>query len=297
MTTPSTTKSLGIVDLLALRGFDQTRPAKLVRHGGEFDMDELVRTKACFDYYQATQGRPVFDGCERIVSFIATGGACARFVGVYRVKGRSNDCRPRPAPHGFPSQYVNGSPSRYVEYNHYFYDLEKEAGYEDLEDRVVIDWGKGTRTWVQKLSNKEVMEILPRGRLLPPFRDYLEFTLTHDQLKELYAHVEAHRDWREHLSAVAGVYLILANTTGQLYLGSAYGVEGSWGRWAKYAHDGHAGNKRLRELIQTDPASPTAFCYSILQILPKSYAKDVIVDHEQRYKKKLGSRATGLNAN
>ncbi len=238
------------------------------------------------DFYQATQRRPVFDRCERIVSFIGTGGTKARLIGVYRVVGK-RDGRQVPPPAGFPPDLGT---------YRYFYDLEREAGYEDLENRVVIEWGKGALAWVQWLSNKEVVEVLPRGQLRPPFRDYLEFTLTHAELKGLYDHEDANREWRARLAAVAGIYLVLATNSGAQYVGSAHGTEGIWGRWAAYARDGHGGNKLLKELIDNDSAYPAAFSYSILQILPKSFARSEVLAWEQRYKGKLGSRAFGLNA-
>jgi len=291
MTAKRTTKSLGIVDLLKLRGFDPHRPAKLVRHQTpRYDVHDLMR-RGWLEYYQATQSRPVFDGCDRIVSFIGTGGTKARFIGVYRVNGkrRKFDARQVPSPAGFPHEYLKGV--------RYCYDLEREAGYEDLENRVVIEWGKGARSWVQRLSNKEVVELLPKGQLRPPFHDYLEFSLTYSELVELYDNEDANKEWRARLAAVGGIYLILATKSGAQYVGSAHGTEGIWGRWAAYARDGHGGNKLLKDLIARDSAYPAAFSYSILQILPKTFAKSEVLEWEQRYKEKLGSRATGLNVN
>ena len=68
------------------------------------------------------------------------------------------------------------------------------------------------------------------------------------------------------------------------------------GRWSAYAKDGHGGNKLLEDLIATDPAYPAAFSYSLLQILPKTFARSEVLEWEQQYKTKLGSQATGLNA-
>jgi hypothetical protein len=151
---------------------------------------------------------------------------------------------------------------------------------------------------VQKPSNKEVLSILEPGRRLPPFEDYLEVSLTHDQLRDLYTHEEAHPDWRAHLRAVGGIYLILAEVTGALYLGSASGEEGIWGRWREYARTGDGGNVKLKHLIEKDHAYPRKLRFSILQILPKTLARGRMLEHEVRYKHKLGSRRTiGLNVN
>ena len=96
---------------------------------------------------------------------------------------------------------------------------------------------------------------------------------------------------------MAGIYLILARTTGQLYVGSATGVEGIWGRWREYAKTRHGGNALLKQLIQADSSYPKEFSFSILQILPRSMAREYVIEREGRFKAKLGSQAHGLNDN
>ena len=169
--------------------------------------------------------------------------------------------------------------------------------FDDFRDRLIIDWGPGALAWVQKLDNKPVLEILPPGRKLDPFEDYLEFSLTYAHLKDLFANEQAHRDWRIPLDAVAGVYLILAQKLGEQYVGSAYGEGGIWGRWAKYAASGDGGNVRLRDLLKRDSDYPEQFRFSVLQILPKTMTAVEVIKRETLYKHKLGSRATGLNSN
>jgi len=142
-----------------------------------------------------------------------------------------------------------------------------------------------------------VLEILPPGRKLAPFDDYLEFSLTNAELKDLFDNEEAHRDWRTPLRAVAGVYLVLAQSTGNLYVGSAYGESGIWGRWRQYAAKGDGGNVQLRELIRSNSAYPGQFRFSVLQISPKTMTRDEVLKRETLYKHKLGTRATGLNSN
>lgn len=142
-----------------------------------------------------------------------------------------------------------------------------------------------------------MVQILPAGQRIELFNDYLGFTLTHSELLYLFAHAEANSEWRARLGAVAGVYLILATTTGHQYVGSAHGVDGIWGRWAAYARSGHGGNVQLKELIKSNPAYPDAFTYSILQILPRSTARSEVLRWEAHYKQKLGSASTGLNSN
>ena len=108
---------------------------------------------------------------------------------------------------------------------------------------------------------------MPPGRSLPEFNDYLDFSLTYAELQDLVAHPTAHRDWVSSLSAIAGVYLILAQPTGDLYIGSAYGTNGIWGRWTQYAANGHGGNEMLEKLTSESPEFPSAFRFSLLQVL------------------------------
>lgn len=280
---------LGILDLLTLRGFDSKCTAKLVRHQDKrFDMEALIRD-GWFELYQSLQVRDVFGSCDFIVAFCGDGGTRAKLLGVYRVVG-VRPRTPNDVPHGAPFEEDQSDPG-------FVYELEHQAEFADLEGRVVIDWGTGALAWHQHMKNKPVIEVFPPGRSLRPFSDYLDFTLTYTELQELMANPAAHRDWQSSLSAVAGIYLILAETTGQQYVGSAYGQTGIWGRWQQYAKDGHGNNKLLKQLMGDDPDYPDRFRYSVLQVLPKSTKDSEVVRWESQYKVKLGSRATGLNAN
>jgi len=279
----------GILDLLMMRGFDPTCKAKLVRHQDKrFDIAKLIRD-GWIDLYQAHQGRSIFSNCDFIVTFMGDGGTRAKLLGVYRILEERAS-----TPNDIPKE------SPLVEWRHrpgYFYELEHQQQYVDLEGRVVIEWGAGALAWHQHMRNKPIIEILPAGRVLEPFSDYLDFTLTYPQLQDLFSKPTAHRDWYSSLSAVAGIYLILAETTGHQYVGLAYGLDGIWGRWQQYASNGHGNNKLLRKIIRDDVAYPNAFRYSLLQVLPKTTKDSEVIRWENQYKTKLGSRAMGLNAN
>lgn len=279
---------IGFLDLLRVRGFDPSIPTKLVRHGSPRDDVHQLLRDGWLDAYQSFQRLPVFHKVQQIVSFVEDGGTRARMIGVYRVLGHRAAWRgvlPAGCPH-----------VRWLK-DKYFYEIERVPAFDDLANRVVIEWGSGTRAWHQKLREREVLEILPPGRVLEPFADYLEFTLTFQELRHLIKRSDANHEWRARLSGVAGVYLILASTTGAQYVGSAYGADGVWGRWSGYAANGHGGNALLRKLIERDPSYPDAFTFSILQILPTSTARAEVFARERRFKQKLGSRATGLNGN
>lgn len=276
----------GILDLLTLRGFDPRCKSKLVRHQ---DNDGRLINEGWIDRYQALQSKPIFHDCDFIVVLIGDDGTRAKFHGVYRV------LEERAAT---PDDIPADSPMAEWSYQDlFYYELEHLPQYDDFEGRVVIEWGANPLAWHQWMKNKPVIEIFPPGKALQPFSDYLDFTLSYRELQELMAHPAAHRDWQSSLSAVAGIYLILADTTGEQYVGSAYGLSGIWGRWQQYAANGHGGTKLLEQLVKDDPAYPNAFRYSVLQVLPKSTKDAEVIRWESQYKLKLGSRAIGLNAN
>jgi hypothetical protein len=281
---------LGLLDVLGLVGFNASRGDRIVRHQHrEYPVTDLL-SQGLFEVYQAYQRRPVFHEASQIVSFYGLDGTRACFFGIFRNRGcRSSTARPALTNSLWEVEWRRRSK--------FFYQLEPVEGFAHLERRVIIDWGRGALAWCQRLTNKTVLEITAPGRRLPPFRDYLEFDLSHDELCELYRNENAHPEWRSRLSAVAAVYLILAETSGQLYVGSATGAEGLWGRWREYAKTGHGNNKLLKRLLSANSSYPKTLRFSVLQILPKSMTREDVIAHEARLKAKLGCLAHGLNLN
>ncbi len=283
--------SLGIVELLSLRGLNPTAKAKMVRHQhARYPVQELLRHN-WLEIYQGYQARPVFHKWTEVVAFYGLSGTRACFWGVFKKQGV------RPALEG-PTPESCPWAREWQGQCKYFYELERVQGFEDLEERAIIDWGRGALAWHQRLANKPVLELVPKGRRLPPFDDYLEFSLSYGELQELIAQPEAHRDWHASLVAVGGIYLVLAEDSGNLYIGSASGVGGIWARWAEYARTGHGNNQLLRSLIESAPATyPRRLRFSVLQILSKTASRDELLERESLFKQKLGSRSTGLNLN
>jgi hypothetical protein len=282
--------TLGVVDVLKLYRFEPEKTrAKILRHKDKkFPVEELIRT-GWYELYQAYQAEPRYDNCDAIVSFYGIEGSRACFYGVYRVLERL-PAKKGPSPKECPwvSDWRSGSDC--------FYRLERDQRFDALKDRLIISWDSPL-SWHQHLTNKPVLELLADGRKLPVFDDYLEFSLSYHQLKDLFHTKNAHRDWQSALEAVAGVYLVLAEKSGHQYVGSAYGAYGIWGRWEQYAKTGHGYNKKLIDLVESGKGYPEKFRFSILQILPKSLTKDEVIRREVLYKDKLGSKATGLNSN
>lgn len=166
----------------------------------------------------------------------------------------------------------------------------------EYEKRLVIDWGKGTRSWKQRAINeKEILSIQSKQRVR--FSGYENLVLTYGELKEILEDHLTYADWHTALSSVRAIYLIVDRTDGKQYVGSAYGEGGLLQRWSMYINTKHGHNKKMKELICNYPERYHNFQFSILQICPNTMAEEQIIHLENMYKKKLMTRKFGLNDN
>ena len=259
--------------------FDWThgrKDVKVLRHRDlKTDLWELRRI-GTFGDYQNGQSWDVFGRAKYVISFIAERNRYAKFVGVWQVDAKSQNSKG-----GFR------------------YTTLELPGYSELEGRLVVEWGEGTRSWAQWLhaaGDKTVAELLPPNYVMD-FPGFYNITLSYDQLTAIIANPDSNREWQRMLSSVSGVYVILHQASGKQYIGSAYGVGGIWGRWASYAKSPSGGNLLLRELLQEDPDSHKSFQFSLLRVLESGATRDEVLDQEALIKRKLGSRTFGLNSN
>ncbi len=268
-------KMITIQELLFNRGLDKIAKTKLVRHkDSRNDLYNLYcNNKEEFLAYQKHQGKDVFKDLNFIVSFIGESGKSARFIGVFKILDTK--------------KLKDGS---------FWYEMEEVNGYEDLRERVIINWGNASMSWHQWISNtKAVMEIHP-GLHYQQFTDYFDFILKFKELQEIVTN--QYSDWKKVLSITKGVYLITDSKTGKLYIGSAYGEDGIWGRWTNYVFTkGHGNNKMLIELLKKDISYASNFRFSILMLLPKTITPDEAIKKEKLFKTKLGTNSFGLNEN
>ena len=221
-----------IGELLKLRGLDINKRIKLVRHkdarqkqfingveveGNPYDWYRNDKDK--FIAYQSEQHRDVFKNVDYIVSFIGENGTIARFIGIYKIEGPDNERNT----------------------NKYCYKITEVEGFDELKERIIIDWGPSTISWHQWLNDKndkEIIEITPGFDHI--FPGYEKIALTLAQLKNIILEKE-YPEWKKMLSAVNCIYIITDRKTGKNYIGSTYGKEGIWGRWKEYAKTGGHG--------------------------------------------------------
>ena len=268
---------------------------KLVRHSNDVKSDsniynkyqgsvyKLYRTNyELFKEWQSEQSDSRMKDVDYLVVFLAEESCECRFIGVYR-----NDGPKRPT-----GDCVS-------EYN-----LQEVEGFEALKDKVVIDWGKGTLSWMQNWqTTKEVRRIeqMSIGDDIPYFSRYEDVILTFPQLKK----VVEDKEWKSKLESLNCVYLILDKKTGKQYVGVTYkdmkpGIKnGILGRWTEYAQSGHGNNKRLMEIIANEGLNDAEqnFQWTILETLPLNVTPKVAIDRETLYKEKFGTREHGYNEN
>lgn len=278
--------------ILEFAGLDMSKRIKIARHQDTRDVDvhELFAT-GHFELYQSYQEKNQFKDCDYLVSCLGIENNQALFIGVYKVLNTSKV-------NGFPDEYDVPYRGKAKLHSRYRYDLEKQPGFEDLEKRLVIKWQNIAQAWCMKIdtNEKEVVQLLPKG-YVKDFPGYLELNLSYSELQGIINDPIANSVWHKMLSSVGGVYLILDTKEGLQYVGSASGKEGILGRWKEYAKSGHGGNKKIMQLIDSDPNRVHKLRFSILQTLPKTLTTNEVIIEEQKYKDKLGSRAYGLNLN
>lgn len=268
---------LNIQELISLRTniFD-SKNVKLVRHqDSRIEYRDVIKDRKRLIEYQKEQGLNIFRKTEYLVSFIGQERTKSLLFGFFKVVN--------------VEQRENGK---------FYYDLEEIIICPELIDRAIIDWGNATRAWHQDYwkYKKEVLEILPKG-YLGEFPGLTNFILDYNELKRLFENPDANRDWKNHLSSVNGIYMILDKSTGNQYIGSACGKFGIWQRWNDYVKTKHGGNQILIDLHLSDSEYYRNFQFTILQTLPSNLSNKEVTTIESLYKKKFGTRFHGLNKN
>lgn len=165
------------------------------------------------------------------------------------------------------------------------FDLEWfEAGH-GYSERLLVNWGMGTRAWSQRAhrQSKEIVEIRLQVQE-PPFPGFSSFQARICEIPTFPA------SWIGALEGVKGTYLLVTDQ-GEQYVGSAYGARGFIERWRSYLANGNGGNVLLRERGHRD------YHVCILEVASPDMAVADIIARETFWKAKLGSRAFGLNAN
>lgn len=270
--------------ILRAAGFDPA-DVRLLRHqdgGAEKGRTpyELWRdNRPQFETYQSLQSfaNQVKLAAGFWASFVGTPAGETLFVGIYGVSNlRVNECDV-PTPHRDGVDEAGTCNA---------YDLTLDPRLSDLIGRLLVEWGPGTRTWIQRADNqdKQVTELRTEFKE-PDFPGFLNLILTLSKMDGLPT------SWATALKSSRGIYLLTCPSTREQYVGAATGEGGFWARWQDYVRTGHGGNAALKS------RDPSDYQISILEVAGTAATIDEIFAMEARWKAKLQSREMGLNRN
>lgn len=283
--------NLLLSDLLKNNNIDPSEVV-LIRHVLSHDNCKECYDKGFIKEYTQIQdkNKQMLKKSKYWMVFINTSGTQAKLYRMYKYKGYSSVTENQ-MPEGFPF------PEMYTgDYN--FYELEETELFEDLIDRLIIEWGSATQSWYQNATkHKPIVAINNQSKHV--FEGYENCIYTFDQLKEIVDDMGMgiYEDHYKALSQVKGVYLIIDTTDGKQYIGSAYGEKGIFGRWSEYVNTHHGGNAEFIKLLKKEPERYRKFRFTILKIFSEGATVKEVLDAEDLYKAKLGSTEFGLNDN
>lgn len=287
-------------DLLRLSGIDERQVVVFRHRPAEPELnrvfDWLVAERSdLFDSYQSTHG-PRTEAALRqahyVASFIRHPDKRALFVGLYEIASHQalsvEEQLARSLHIELMSLGLTGTKAVEGRDAILEFDLRRCGWHDEWKGRLVIDWPGLERSWY-RWANRNVFPvraITDDSLLTPSMPSWDELALDWRELALLPAL------WRAKLGEWRGVYLIIDQTDGRQYVGSAYGQDNILQRWRDYARTGHGGNKLLRE------RDPSTFRFSILQRVSPDMANADIIAIEQSWKRRLRTLAPyGLNDN
>lgn len=274
-------------DILINAGLDPAK-VQLIRHAMNDKDFRACYEKNMVKEYTGEQKKDFNKGYDYWAVFISGKGTEARFYKLYRVGAVVPRCL-EVMPKDYPCPQAFETPGDY-------YELEYADILKEFENRLIIKWGDATRVWHQKgTTEKEIVAIQTSHN--EEFVGYENVVLPYEKLKEVVENDVDYKLWQTALSNVKAVYLILDVKNGQQYVGSAYGNRGLLERWECYVDTFHGNNKLMREVICDHPDRYQFFQFSILQIFSMSTPDDIIINAENLWKRKLGTKEYGMNAN
>lgn len=256
---------------------------RLVRHqdlrSKKKSLFEVWRsTPKDFELYQSIQKPRAFGDAKYIASFVVAPLRSdeSLFVGLYAIAGGGL------APAGLKDPVLE----KHV-VDAYLYELKHDGQLADYEKKLRVDWGAGTRSWIQRAERQDKRVLAIREEVEVPFPGFENLCISLEDVKTLPY------EWMLQLKQNKGVYLLVEKTSGKMYVGSATGEGSLLQRWNDYARDGHGGDVELKALKNP------SYQMSVLHAVPMQYPDENIRESERAWKRKLMSRANqfGLNGN
>jgi hypothetical protein len=140
-----------------------------------------------YQSHQGVEGRSKFCGARHWASFVVTLSGETLFVGMYLADRRGLLDHDTPMPHRDDVDKAGACD---------VYDLTLQDGLRDLIGRLLIDWGAGTRAWVQRADrqNKSVTELRATFKE-PDFPGFLHFRAPLSSIDRLPSAVRSPAVW------------------------------------------------------------------------------------------------------
>ncbi|EYD77996.1 hypothetical protein Rumeso_00457 [Rubellimicrobium mesophilum DSM 19309] len=165
------------------------------------------------------------------------------------------------------------------------FDLRPVEALSDLRGRLIMPTppGRGYRRLAENLD-APVLAILEAPLGEAPVPDWRELIVTAAQVRGFPC------AWAANLAQWRGIYLIVDESDGARYVGSAYGGTNLLGRWRAHV----AGERGVTaELRHRDPGR---FRFSILERVSPDMPAEEVIRLEQTWMERLDTRRFGLNA-
>ncbi|MBY6073483.1 GIY-YIG nuclease family protein [Vannielia litorea] len=154
----------------------------------------------------------------------------------------------------------------------------------DLVGRLMIS-PRRTQSYVRLAENldPEIVELSSISMFDPLPPAWREWCMTGPELRVISPNQEARlREWR-------GIYLIVDETDGARYVGSAYGAENLLSRWRSHVRRDHG------VTVQLQQRNPANFRFSILERVSPDTPIEEITALEQTWMHRLHTKRFGLN--
>lgn len=266
--------------LLSLKNLDRYKLHLACWNGDVQPLDVFVRNKSEWDDWNRWRSAKDEFNRDYVIAFadFYHEPHVWLFGGIYRVTGR---------------EAVNFSHS---------YTVERSEEHADLIGRLKVHLPRPARGRSFRLENyyqnMSVSEILREPYTGERFPGYESITCDFPELEAIFRAVRP--DWKAALESVKGVYLIVDQSNGKKYVGSAYGTWGIWARWRCYVQTGHGWNDELTKLIAEEGMDYARrnFRISLLEYRPARTDDNVIIARESFWKEAVLSRVPlGYNKN
>lgn len=277
----------GLIEILDEHGISLDKyTVYLMRHADKRypDLHRYIGTRA-LTLYQSCQNKN-YKNDDLIITFFGNRPGHGLLLGVWQVNGRmlsSQALEQGLLDEGFEPQENLAK---------YFYDLQELSLLDDLRLKLEVKWGREL-AWQRTLKINNSYPVHIREECPVPYEGLNRVSLVMAELKIAIEDVA----WIQALGDTCGIYLITDERDGQHYVGSASGKLGLLQRWRDYVATGHGGNQLLMELLQENGSRVNDFRFTLLEAIPLGTSRRDAIQRENYWKRAIGSKVHGLNAN